>query len=67
MGCNCLYDPEEINKKLKEAIRSQNFLILHQCLVVSTPRVLDPSLIHEAVKTGHIDIIDVFIDFSIII
>ena len=64
MGCNCNYNPEQLNKLLKEAIKKQNFFAIYKLLVLSNLKVLDPCLIHDAVKTGHIDVIDVFIDFS---
>ena len=63
MGCVCCKNPEAINRDLREAIKTLNFPEIYKNLVISNRRMLDQSLIHEAVKSGQIDMIDAFVDY----
>jgi len=66
MGCR-LYFNENLNILLKKGIKERDFTAIHKCLLKTKCIYLDKTLIHEAVKSGHIDIISLFLEYGKII
>ena len=58
----CSNSKEITNLLLMRAINENDFFEMHRILLITQIHELDPTFIHEAVKTGNIDIIDLFID-----
>lgn len=63
MGCHISLR-EDINSRIRRAIIELNYTIIHFSVASSNIKRLDPTLIHDAVKSGHIDIIGIMLDNS---
>jgi len=64
MGCNVVYK-EDVNERIRNAIRKIDFATIHNLLLSTKFINLDPTLIHDAIKSSHIDIVTVFLENSI--
>lgn len=63
MGChnNLSEDP---NTRIRRAIKEMDYAAIHVGIASSNFNSLDPTLIHDAVKSGHIEIIGMMLDNS---
>ena len=58
MGC---YESlENLNSTLRQAINDHDFKTINQIISRKSIHKLDPTIIHEAVKTGQIELIELF-------
>jgi len=57
----CYESMETVNVQLRQAIKNFEFKTIN--IITSRHPIfkLDPTLIHEAVKTGHIELIELFL------
>lgn len=62
MGCQ-LYFQEDPNILIRKAIKELDFTTLHKTVVDYKLHNLDPTLIHEGAKSGHIDILSILLEY----
>jgi len=67
MGSMCInsVSPKFVNSCLKKAIKEKKFLEINQILLLSKIGELDTDHLHEAVKSGNIDILNLLIEFGL--